>query len=438
MAKRIVIGVGPDALRAAGVLATADNEVGLLTEASTPAGRGLPSIPVGTGRLRVRPESRALVEQVLGPLAPFPDGGRAIAVGGKVHRLPLSPALVPTLLPAATLPAAARTWLTARVRNSTRQIVGSGSEERSYQDWVVRRMGQTAYDALYRSYGERRWGLPGDELSVSIARLHLGLPDSAEPLMVAGGEASAQASAEALVRRQGSVEVGVEVTGLVVSQGKVVAVRTAAGERPVDGPLWIARNPSVVVRWLGEAADSGMRVDGAALRSRQILQVVLEGDTSRLPSEIHVLDEGAPFFRVVRPPGTQNLAVFHALLEPGQSAPPARLVADRFVPSARQLGIGDFAPESVAVEALPEMQPLWGRVCHARIRRLLLRFRELGIVLVGRTGVFAPLDPAEEIAIAGLYRDERDPDQREAQRATTDPPVLQDDLGARITRFVER
>jgi len=439
MSNRYVIGIGPDALRAAAVLATGEHRVSLLTAGSSPSGRGLSSLPVGTGRIRCRPEARATVERVLGPLAPFPDGGRGVALGGSVHRLPLSQATVPTLFPAAALPGAARTWAAARMRNATRQLMGSGTEERSYRDWVVRRMGVSAYAALYRSYAERRWGLPAEELSVAVARLFHGLPDEAEPWMVAAGERGATEQAESVIRRAGGeIQTGVAVQGLVVSGGRVAAVRTAEGEIPVEGPLWIARAPSVVVGWLGDALESGPRVDGAALRSRQLVQVSFQGDVSRLPAEIHVLDEGAPFYRAVRPAGTQDLIVLHATLDAGVEAPPPRLVADRFVPSARQLGLGSLDPDSVQVEVLPEQQPVWGRVCHAHLRRLLLRFRELGVVLVGRSGVFGYLDPGAEIELAAQYRDEESPDQREAQRALTDPPILLDDLEARITRFVER
>lgn len=438
MAKRIVIGTGPDALRAAAALATADHEVTLLTSASNASGRALPSLPVGTGRLRVRAESKEMVEQILGPLVDFPAVERAIAFGGKVHRLPLSQAVVPTLFPVAAVPEAASTWVRARLRNATRQLIGSGSEERSYKDWVVRRMGAAAYETLYRSYAERRWGLPGHDLSVSVARLNHGQADLPAS-MVAGGEASALDRAERLIReRGGEIRTGVSVLGLRVDQGRVVGLSTSEGDLAVEGPLWVARTPAAVVGWLGAEATVGMRVDAATMSTRQLLQVSMQGDVGGLPSEVHVLDQSAPFFRVVRPAGTTDLAVFHALQAEGTGAPPHKLVADRFVASARLLGIGEVSADSIQVEAIAEHVPVWGMVCHARLRRLLLRFRQLGVVLVGRTGTFGELDPAEEIALSASYRDEESPDQREAHRVQVDPPVLLDDLGAHITRFIER
>lgn len=437
--QRIVIGRGPDALRAAAVLATAGHAVTLLQDADTASGRARPSLPEGTGRLRVRPESRALVEQVLGPLAAFPQSSRAVALRGSVRSLPLQPYEVPAMLPGASVAPAAGAWLRARTKNALRQLTGSGTEERSYRDWVVRRMGGPAYEGLYRSYAERRWGLPGDELSVSVARVFHGQGDDLEPSMVAAGEAAAAENAERLIRDAGgTVMTGVSVTGLRLSEGRVAAVLSSAGEHEVEGPLWVARPPSVVVRWLGDQVESGAAVDGGLLVTRAALRVSLRGDTERLPAEVHVLDEGAPFYRVVRPAGTQGFAVFHASIADGVEPPTPGLIADRFVNAAGELGLGSFERESVEVDHAPEHSPVWSRVCHSRLRRTLLRYRDWGIVAVGRRGAFGFLDAAEEIALAGQYRDEASPDQREAHRVAVDPPVLQDDLAAHITRFIER
>lgn len=437
--QRIVIGRGPDALRAAAVLATAGHAVTVLQCSDTPTGRARATLPEGTGRLRVRPEGRALVEQVLGPLASAPADSRAVALRGSVRALPLQPYDLPAMLPGGKVAPAAGAWLRARTRNALRQLTGSGTEERSYQNWVVRRMGAPAYEGLYRSYAERRWGLPGEELSVSVARVFHGQGDAPDTCIVAGGEGAALEHALKLIEGAGgAVLTGVSITGLRLADGKVAAVIGSMGELEVSGPLWVARPPSVVVRWLGDQVESGAAVDGQVLVSRAALQVSMRGDTSRLPSELHVLDDGAPFYRVVRPAGTDGFAVFHAGLADGAEPPPPKLIADRFVASARELGIGAFDPDSVEVELLPEHSPVWSRVCHARMRRTLLRYRDWGVVAVGRRGAFAFLDPAEEIALAGQYRDEASPDQREAHRVAVDPPVIQDDLSSHITRFIER
>ena len=437
--KRIVIGGGPDALRAAAVLATAGHAVTLLQGASSPSGRERPTLPEGTGRLRVRPEARALTEQVLGPLAAYPDVARGVALRGTVRKLPLGPYEIPAMLAGAAVAPAAASWVRARTRNALLQLTGGGTEERSYRDWVVRRMGLPAYDGLYRSYGERRWGLPGTELSVSAARVFHGQADVGDTSMVAGGEASAIEHASALIRQAGGeILTGVQIKRIRLNNGRVQAVEGSMGELEVEGPLWVARPPCVVVGWLGDQVDSGAHVDGQLLTCRAALQVSMRGETQNLPHELHVLDDGAPFYRVVRPVGTDGLAVFHASMADGAELPTPRLIADRFIASATQLGLGAFDRDSIEVELLPEHMPLWGRVCHSRLRRTLLRYREWGVVGVGRRGAFAFLDPAEEIGLAAQYRDEESPDQREVHRALVDPPVLVDDLGAHITRFVER
>ena len=97
--QRIVIGRGPDALRAAAVLATAGHAVTVLQGAATASGRSRATLPEGTGRLRVHPEGRALVEQVLGPLAAAPAPSRGVALRGAVRTLPLQPYDVPAMLP---------------------------------------------------------------------------------------------------------------------------------------------------------------------------------------------------------------------------------------------------------------------------------------------------------------------------------------------------
>lgn len=437
--ERLVIGNGPAALRAATTLALGGHKVTLLQGGETEAGLAHPEIPEGTGRLRVAHEARRLVEQVIGPLTDAAPPRRAVLSGGRTAALPLQPWQVAMLMPGKAVGPAAAQFTRTRTRNALSALIGSGAEERTYQDWVRRRMGDVAYHHLYRSYAERRWGAPGDLLGGSIARVHHGLVESASPSVPGRGSAAALLEAETnLTRAGGTVRLGVEVTGLRVDNGRVVAVRTTDGEIAVDAPVWIARSPRIVTRWLGDAATSGMTVDVAELEVRTALDVVVRGDVTRLPDELHVLDEGAPFYRVVRPPGTTDVAVLHSSLAEGAAAPPARLVLDRFLTASRQLGVGDFAPDGAIVRTLPEQDPVWLQVSLSRMRRVLLAWQQLGIVGVGRAGSFRLMDPAEEIALAGLYRDVVDPDQREIQRAHFDPPVLQRDLGAHITRFIER
>ena len=63
---RVVIGRGPDGLRAAAARATAGGPVLLLQLAATPTGRTSPELPEGTGRMDVPAAARARVEAVVG------------------------------------------------------------------------------------------------------------------------------------------------------------------------------------------------------------------------------------------------------------------------------------------------------------------------------------------------------------------------------------
>ncbi|MGI8462545.1 MAG: NAD(P)/FAD-dependent oxidoreductase [Solirubrobacterales bacterium] len=43
------------------------------------------------------------------------------------------------------------------------------TQPRSFEDWVVRRFGQRLYDAFFRSYTEKVWGIPGSEIQAEWA-----------------------------------------------------------------------------------------------------------------------------------------------------------------------------------------------------------------------------------------------------------------------------
>ena len=59
---------------------------------------------------------------------------------------------------------ASRVWgssLERRVRNALVPLTGEGQEERTYRQWVERRMGHGAYEHVYADYGAPM-GLPGE------------------------------------------------------------------------------------------------------------------------------------------------------------------------------------------------------------------------------------------------------------------------------------
>lgn len=422
------------------MLAAGGHRVRLFQAGDTPSGLTHPRLVVGTGRMRVAPPDRALTEEVLGALVEAPEADRAVLARGRMHRLPLSPAQVPALFDRRVAAHAASEWTRARARNAMHRFVGGGQEERTYADWVERRMGGVAAHHLYRPYARRRWGLDPKELSVSVARLFHGVADSGPHQVMGGGPQEALAHAEQVLRAAGGeIRTGVRVRALRVDGERVGTVILDDGEEiPVEGPLWVAEPYRRVVGWLRDAASTSLRFDAERQLTATLVEVALTGDTTRLHSEIHVLDAEAPFWRVVCPYGMEQTAIFHATALDGSTLGDDATLAEQFAQAARQLGLGHFSTEGSRVERLADWQPVWTPLCHVRSARLLRAFRRLGIVAVGRKGTFSFIDPGQEIALAARYRDEDDPDQKEAHRVMIDPPIRIDDLDARITRFVER
>lgn len=437
---RIVIGAGPDALRAAAVRASQGDAVLLLQAGPSPSGLVHPELPQDTGRMRVADGHRQLTEQVLGALVEAPDNGQGVLVRGQVLWLPLGRRQVPGLVPPAHLLPFVRSYVDARSRSRASEVVpGSGREERSYRDWVVRRMGEPAYRLLYQGYATRRFGAAADDLSVTAARHYHGNPDPG-PHQVAGGRPHvALLEAETCIRQAGgAIRTGVQVEALEVDGGRVVAVRLVGGERILaEGPVWVACPPRQVVEWLPHAEVETVQHDAQRLASADLRVVCLKGEVDGLPEVLHVLDD-AGFWQVVTPYGIKEYALFLSTL-PSEApdeepAAVARSVAD----DARRLGLGDFELDGARIERIRGHQPVWSAGCHVRFHRVVDRLSALGVVLVGRTGAFGPLDAGEEIALASAYVGAESPDQREALRSIAEPPVRLPDLRSTVRRFIER
>jgi len=431
---RVVIGSGADGLRAAAALAASGASVLLLQESETAHGLSHPDMPEGTGRLYVDPSVRTQAEAALGPLVEAPAVKRAVSIRGEVHSIPMALSAVPRLFDGPALAEVGRRFFSQRVRNSMIPLTGGGQEERTYREWVERRMGAPAYRHAYADYAHRRWGLAGDQLSVAVARLHHN-PHRVEPGQVAGGgPAAALAQAVATIEANGGeVRCGSRVRGLKVEDGKVVAVRVGRRNIPVDdGPVWIARPHSVVAGWLGDALPSAQRVDAAALHVWDRVQVAIRVGDSAMADEIHVLEPAAPAWRVTQEYGGTAWAVFHATLQPDAPTPSA----EAMVRLGSSMGMRGLDPAGVRVERLREWSPLWAPVVHPRLRRLSLAWSELGIVAVGRRGTFTAIDPGTEMAVAISHASEDGPDQREVLRAILAPPVKDNDLDASFRDFI--
>jgi len=387
----------------------------------------------------VRQQARELTETVLGALVESADPDRRLACRGRLWRLPLTPAQVARLLPPHAMLPAARSWLRARMRNATAEITGGGREERSHGDWVERRMGGPAWHHLYKPYALRRWCLDSEKLSVSVARVYHGRPCPGPFQVVGGGfHVALDNAVELITAGGGAIHTDQQVERLVVEGGQVTAVETKSGSRfEIAGPLWVAEPASRVAGWLSDL-PSATRVAAGDLQAGQRVVVALKGTTHYLPEEIHVIDEDAPFWRVVVPYGIEETALFHSSTPPGAAPADDSALIARTRDAAERLGIGSFETAGACVERLVGWQPVWTHTAASSLRLVTLAWQELGIVGVGRAGFFSAIDPAEEIRLASLLRDDPAPDQMELHRAEIAPPVRQEDLGARITRFVER
>jgi hypothetical protein len=385
--RRIVIGAGVDALRAAAELAATGAAVTLVLE---------------PGTAREDPVSRTST--------------RGITLGGRVARLPMRRRDLVTLLGDAA-PSVLASYTRARLERLRRKLEGMGIEERTYEDWVVRRMGPAAHDLLYAAYARHRFGAATNELSVSVARIHHGAPSVSAP-----HEPRESPDVEI---RSGSVR------ALALEDGRVRGIELVDGSIACEPPVWIARSPAIVARWLGEALDPALRVDAQRLVADTVVRVELAGVAAHLPDELHVLDRDTPFFRSRR---TERGTTFDARV-PAETTVDEAATVDAVVAVARRFG--SFSSAGARVDVRTDAAPRWLAGTHARLRRVLVAWDSLGIAGVGRAGAMSLVDPATEAAFAKALAEGRF-DQRELHRQLLDPPVRAHDLDASLLRFVER
>ena len=431
---RLVIGAGADATRAAACLAATGQAVLLLQQCGTPHGLTHPSLPEGAGHIRVPSGMQPAIESVTGPLISKDKVRRAVAARGHQAPLPMGLRDVPRLFGADALREVGQQFVERRVRNALVPLTGEGQEERTYRQWVERRMGHGAYEHVYSDYAARRWGLPGEQLAVGLARLHHNPHELDTMAPSDGGHEGMHDAAVALIETNGGeIRSSVDVRGLKVSDGRVSAVKVGRRHIKVDGPVWVARPHAVVAGWLGDELDRGAHVDARALETLDRLQVAFDADAALSVDELHILDRGAPAFRITQVFGGGFTVVFHANLQGTDATPDGA----EFLALGEAMGLR-LKGDSMRVERLKDWVPVWAPLAHARLRRLSLAFSRLGVVMVGRRGSFAPLDVGMELVVASRYAQDDRPDQREMLRTVFAPPVKDDDLDASFRDFLWR
>ena len=431
---RLVIGAGADATRAAACLASTGQAVLLLLSCDSIHGLDHPSLPEGVGYIRVPAGMQPVLEPVTGPLIAKEKIRRAVAARGHRATLPMGFADVPRLFGPDALPAVGQQFLERRVRNALVPLTGEGQEERTYRQWVERRMGTGAYQHVYADYASRRWGLPGEQLAVGLARLHHN-PHEVDRMAPSDGgpDVMHEAAVAVIEANGGEIRTGANVRGFKVVDGRVTAVRVGRRNIPVDGTVWVARPHAVVASWLGDSLDQGAHVDASALQTLDRLQVAFEAEAALPMDELHILEQGAPAFRITQVFGGGFTVVFHSNLSPDEPTPDGAAI----LALGEELGLR-LKGESMRVERLREWVPVWAPLVHTRLRRLSLAFSKFGVVMVGRRGSFSPLDVGTELAVASRFASEDHPDQREVLRTVFAPPVKDDDLDASFRDFLWR
>lgn len=412
-------------MRAASALAMAGRRVTLLQEGPHLGGHAHPDIPLSRG---VTPPVGALAERLYGPMRPV-ELDRAIHIAGRTHRLPLGRAELARLVPTSQVASAAMAWTRTRGTVELRKIIGGGTELRTYRDWVVQRFGAPVFETFYADYCQARFG-PPDTVSCNVARLFHGT--------VADGPVYAPAGGPTLVDAP-AFEVRTDVVIRSVQGGQV-----DTDDGLFTGEVFLDIAPRRVVDWLGATATPALQHDARFLTARNALQVLLRC-AEELPAETHVLG-GAPFYRIMRPgaiPGCAALegwlSVHYALDEgdPLWGADDAT-VAARTVESLTAIGIEGASTDGVRVQRVRDHQPNWTGNHLVRMRRYLIALDDLELVPVGRAGLHAPLDLASETAwLEALLLPER-PTLRALLRDHVEPPVLDSEERAHLTRFVER
>lgn len=435
--KRVVFGSGLGALRVALALAKRGEPVLWLD----PSHGLVPSFEptLEHGPWRAPAGEIVALEAIVGPLRPASGRVRLASWGARSARLPLSLADRLRFVGLRHARAPVDRLVRARVRNALAEALGGGLEERTYEDWVVRRVGRPLFARRYASYARRRWGRDAGAISASTARWHHFVEHDQRLVTAPEPTASVAALLAALAEARGERRAGAQLARLHVEHGRVAEVELTNGERiRCCAAPWLALDPAAVAALLAPA-DLPVDLRVIARRCVNLDRVVVEvpDPDAREEEELHVLDD-APFWAVLRGRGRAQLISTVDPAAPWDEADHLRRCAD----AGHLMGLALRMDERTAVRRVQGAQPSWGPQTHAYLRDVLLAWERLGIVVFGRQGAMADLDPLEELAHAlsliATAAEGVDADQREAQRVYAEPSAREDDVLAPITPFVTR
>lgn len=445
MERAVLIGGSPSALLAAAVLAERGVAVRVLSRSGdVMEGPGLP--PWGRGAYCVRDAAgRAALESALGGVVPHPEPTRGVWWKENLHPLPFRRRDTIASLGAARAGNVARDLFRIRARGRLDNVVSMGTEQRSYERWLVSRIGESLYGELHRGYARNRFAADPREVLPILAWRTVAREAPREWVCRGLDPAGfVDAVRERILEAGGELLEDVEVESLEVEGGRIRAVETSVGRELVEDVLFVDVPPGEVVSWLPEEqVDAKTAFQTARLVCGDRLQVTLRADAEALPWACHLAVEGGPAWLLTRPgllPGCARWighVTAHVTLAPGEEA------ADVVERVREQLGaLVSLRGGEPFVQRLAGATPMLNLVAQPALGHVLGLFDRLGIVGVGR-GAFRDLEAWEHLTMLQQTLDcppptgRREPKrvvwQRDAHRVVAERPVrLPDQFDARL------
>ena len=330
------------------------------------------------------------------------DMKRSIYNHGERFSLPIKPWLLPRLVPDGALKNTGKQWLEAKTRSISSVIMGGGREERSYFDWVSRRMGEEVYRHIYSAYIYKRFGSSGAELSAGLARvLHFG--SSGKKQIVYGAPKNSE-----------QVTWGCTFERFSIERNRITSVVINSEQHNVEGRLYIALPVTRILALLPNVPKS-IEVDAHHLRYQDQGMFLVEGENERAAA-IHYLDKDHPWIVRYCLPSGDSLIWFDPEQEREAQEELERVgltIKSRWIRSS--------------------WVPVWGKQSHFRYRRVAAFLESLGITLVGKRALYSQKSMPETIV---LRLQHRDLEISEFLRLHIDPPVRQEDLNASLLEWI--
>jgi protoporphyrinogen oxidase len=314
-----VLGAGPAGLTAAYLLAARGLPT-IVFEASEAIG-GLAQTVVRDGHrfdlgghrfFTKSAEVAALWDEVLGPELLVRPRLSRIYWRGRFIEYPLRAGDVIAKIGPLELARCAASYARARLRRPR--------AEESFEDWVSARFGERLFRLFFKTYTEKVWGVPTDELRAEWAAQRiagLSLWSAARAALPGGGGESPKSlieefryprlgpgqmwegMARRIVALGGQIRLGSPVDGLRVEDGRVTAVRAHGEETPVAAAISSAPLRSVA-GMADPAAPPAVRQAALGLRYRDFLTValVVGGEPPFPDNWVYVHDPGARVGRI--------------------------------------------------------------------------------------------------------------------------------------------